>query len=108
MNAIMQGYRPSHVPQELIEQIAAVVEAKAFLHVVSVSIKEHIGAWLAKTAMSSSTTHPKLHSSHSVYDLRATEPVTCVPGKAPAVLHMLAGACSRAGYEQPADGAHLC
>lgn len=33
--ASLQGYRPSHVPQELIEQIAVVVEAKAFLHVVS-------------------------------------------------------------------------
>jgi hypothetical protein len=32
---LLQGYRPSHVPQELIEQIAVVVEAKAFLHVVS-------------------------------------------------------------------------
>lgn len=31
----MQGYRPSQVPQDLIEQIAVVVEAKAFLHVVS-------------------------------------------------------------------------
>lgn len=31
----MQGYRPTHVPEELIEQIAVVVEAKAFLHVVS-------------------------------------------------------------------------
>lgn len=35
-NLDQQGYRPSHVPEELIEQIASVVEAKAFLHVVSV------------------------------------------------------------------------
>jgi hypothetical protein len=29
-----QGYRPCNVPNELIEQISSVVEAKAFLHVV--------------------------------------------------------------------------
>jgi len=38
----LQGYRPSQVPQELIEQIAAVVEAKAFLHVVG---DEHNLLW---------------------------------------------------------------
>jgi hypothetical protein len=39
---LLQGYRPSHVPQELIEQIAVVVEAKAFLHVVSQLASQHL------------------------------------------------------------------
>lgn len=68
---LLQRYRPSHVPHELIEQIAAVVEAKAFLHVVSVSIQEPFDTLLAKRAVSSSTPRAQHHNSHL--------PVQCVP-----------------------------
>lgn len=32
---LSQGYRPSDVPQEIVEEIALIVEAKAYSHVVS-------------------------------------------------------------------------
>jgi hypothetical protein len=42
----LQGYRPSDVPQEVVEEIAFVVEAKAFTHVVCYSINTDSSAVL--------------------------------------------------------------
>lgn len=74
----LQGYRPSPVPQELIEQIAAVVEAKAFLHVVSVLLPMN-----------------QLHTQQQLHQTTNRR------------LPIHTGACGRAGHEQQADGADV-
>lgn len=98
-----QGYRPSHVPDELIEQIAAVVEAKAFLHVVSSFLATHSLCHAVATAP------PPGGGAASQRQLQCISwPWSCShPLLFACVCLHTPGACSRAGHEQPADGADV-